>query len=78
MMDARKEGRTVKALLTGAMLCAAACALMGCAPQPLTKAEVDGKVVCNADYMSQVEQKARREGMHIQWVNCPQAVLRAG
>jgi hypothetical protein len=67
----------MKALLAGVLVVAAAGMMGGCAPQPLTKADVDGRVVCNADYMYAVEQKARREGMQLQWVNCPQAVLRA-
>lgn len=49
----------------------------GCAPAPLTKADVDGRIVCNVDLMDQVERAARREFKEVHWVNCPQAVLRA-
>ena len=51
--------------------------LAGCAPAPLTKADVDGRIVCNSDYMDQVERAARREAKQVVWVNCPHAVLRA-
>ena len=51
--------------------------LVGCAPQPLTKADVDGKVVCNADRMDQVERDARRNHAELHWINCPKATLRA-
>jgi hypothetical protein len=66
----------MKALIAG-MVIVAAGFMAGCAPQPLTKAEVDGRIVCNSDRMYAVEQQARRLGMQVQWVNCPQAVLRA-
>ena len=58
--------------ITGAVILTA-----GCAPEPLTKAEVDGRVVCNVDQMDQVERSARRENKEIHWLHCPQAVLRA-
>ena len=51
--------------------------LAGCAPQPLTRADVDGKIVCNADRMDQVERDARRINAQLHWVNCPTATLRA-
>jgi hypothetical protein len=51
--------------------------IAGCAPAPLTKADIDGKIVCHADQMDQVERAARRDHKTVQWVNCPQAVLRA-
>ena len=66
----------MKALMAG-MVIVAAGFLAGCAPQPLTKADVDGKIVCNSDRMYEVEQLARHEGIQVQWVNCPHAVLRA-
>ena len=66
----------MKALLASVIVVAVGF-MAGCAPQPLTRADVDGKIVCNADRMYQVEQQARREGAQIHWVNCPQAVLRA-
>jgi hypothetical protein len=51
--------------------------LAGCAPAPLTKADVDGRVICNADQMDQVERAARRDRKELHWVNCPQVTLRA-
>jgi hypothetical protein len=48
----------------------------GCAPVPLTKADVDGRIVCNQDAMDQVERLARRNTATVLWVNCPQATLR--
>jgi len=64
-------------LILAATLVAAGALLCGCAPQPLTKAEVDGLVVCNSDRMAEVEAKARREHVEVHWVNCPRATLRA-
>ena len=58
--------------LAGATLLAA-----GCAPAPLTRADVDGQVVCDVDRMDQVQRAARHEFKSVHWVNCPQAVLRA-
>jgi hypothetical protein len=56
----------------------AACllALTGCAPAPLTKADVDGRIVCNSDQMDQVERQARRTATQVLWVNCPVVTLR--
>ena len=66
----------MKTLLTVAGI--AGLALMaGCAPAPLTKTDVDGRIVCNVDQMDQVERAARREARQVVWVNCPQAILRA-
>ena len=66
----------MRALLT--VISIAGVALMaGCAPMPLTKADVDGRIVCNVDQMDQVERAARREAKQVVWVNCPQAILRA-
>jgi hypothetical protein len=48
----------------------------GCATAPLSKADVDGRVVCNVDRMDQVERAARRTFAEIHWVNCPRATLR--
>lgn len=50
--------------------------LFGCAPAPLTKADVDGRIVCNYDRMDQIERAARRENKEIHWVHCPPATLR--
>ena len=52
-------------------------ALTGCAPEPMTKADVDGRIVCNTDRMGEVERSARRENKEVHWLHCPQAVLRA-
>ncbi|MEP7062430.1 MAG: hypothetical protein ABI881_08525 [Betaproteobacteria bacterium] len=49
--------------------------LSGCAPAPLTRADVDGKLVCNTDYMDQVERNARNRMAEIHWVNCPMVKL---
>jgi hypothetical protein len=50
--------------------------LSGCAPVQYTKADIDGRIVCNVDVMDQVEQKARRNFTSVVWVNCPTATLR--
>ena len=65
----------MKALLSVAMA-TIACALAGCAPQPLTKADVDGKVVCNSDKMDQIERDALHRNAQLRWVHCPQVTLR--
>jgi hypothetical protein len=56
--------------------CLAACLLAACAPAPYTKADLDGRVVCNAESMDQVERQARRNFTSVYWYNCPRAVLR--
>ena len=53
-----------------------AAGLSACAPAPLTKADVDGRVVCNTDRMDRIEREARRENKDVRWVNCPLATLR--
>ncbi len=65
----------MKALLAIGIAASAVC-LAGCAAQPLTKADVDGLVVCNSDQMDQVERAARRSNIHVTWVRCPTATLR--
>ena len=50
--------------------------LAACAPVELTKADVDGKVVCNPDRMDAVARAARREGKAVIWLHCPQATFR--
>jgi hypothetical protein len=50
--------------------------LSGCAPLQYTKADIDGLIVCNADAMERVEQKARRNFAQVIWVHCPTATLR--
>ena len=47
-----------------------------CAPVEYTKADVDGRIVCNSDRMDQVERAARRENREVHWLNCPLATLR--
>jgi len=68
----------MKALFAIAMLVAAG-SLMGCATtqQPLTKADVDGRVICNYDRMDELDRKARMQGHQLIWMNCPRATLRA-
>ena len=68
----------MKALFAIAMLVAMG-GLMGCATtqQPLTKADVDGRVICNYDRMDEVERKARQQRIEVHWINCPRATLRA-
>lgn len=56
---------------------AGAISLAGCASQPLTRADLDGRIVCDQQRMDQVERAARRNGTQLQWVNCPTATLRA-
>jgi hypothetical protein len=74
MMQA-KGGRSMKTLLA-LVVAGAFIVLSGCAPAPLTKADIDGRVVCNFDRMDQVERQARREFKDVIWVRCPQATLR--
>lgn len=50
--------------------------LTGCAPQPLTRADVDGLIVCDQARMDQVERAAHRNGTELHWINCPTATLR--
>ena len=60
-----------------AALVVAGLAAAGCAPAPLTKADVDGRIACNADRMDEVERAARRENKEVHWLRCPPAILRA-
>lgn len=50
--------------------------LCGCASTQYTKADLDGREVCNTDRMDQVERAARREMKEIHWLHCPLATLR--
>lgn len=50
--------------------------LAGCAPAMYSKADLDGRIVCDADAMERIEQKARRTFGQVIWVNCPQGRLR--
>lgn len=60
-----------------AVAIAALVLLAGCAPYQYTKAEVDGRKVCDDDAVERIEQAARRNNVFLQWVNCPVATLRA-
>jgi hypothetical protein len=66
----------MKTITIALSIIAVAGAVAACAPVQLAKADVDGRVVCNADRMDQVERAARRENREVHWVNCPLATLR--
>jgi hypothetical protein len=72
---AAKGGRVMNTIMLLSIVAVAAGA-SACAPAPLTKADVDGRVVCNSDRMEQIERAARRENKDVHWVHCPQATLR--
>ena len=65
----------MKSTVALSIVAVAAC-VSGCAIPPLTKADVDGKVVCDGDRMAQIERAARRENKQLVWVHCPTATLR--
>ena len=50
--------------------------MTGCAPVTYTKANVDGRVVCNTDTMDDVERRAKKSFASVHWVNCPRMTLR--
>ncbi len=60
--------------ITAALIAAAL--LAACASQPLTAEDLDGRVVCDANRMAEVDSAARRQFMDLRWVNCPQATVR--
>ncbi|HEY6894964.1 MAG TPA: hypothetical protein VLG08_09435 [Casimicrobiaceae bacterium] len=62
--------------LLAASIVIASAAFGGCAPVAYTKADVDGRVVCNTERMDGIERAARREMKEIHWVHCPLATLR--
>jgi hypothetical protein len=65
-----KGGSAMKTLVLS--VCAVSVlVLAGCAPAPLTRADVDGKVVCNTEQMDQVERAARHQMADVRWYNCP-------
>jgi hypothetical protein len=69
-----KGGSAMKTLVLS--VCAVSVlVLAGCAPAPLTRADVEGKLVCNVDYMDQVERAARHSMAEVRWYNCPTARL---
>lgn len=57
-------------------LAAAAGVLSGCAPMQYTKADLDGRIVCDVEQMDRIERAARRENKEVHWVSCPLATLR--
>ena len=46
--------------------------LAGCAA-PYTRDQLEGRYVCNADYMDQVERSAHKHFAEVRWINCPTA-----
>jgi hypothetical protein len=48
--------------------------LSGCTPAPLTRADVEGRIVCNGEQMAEVEREALRRNAKLQWVRCPEKV----
>jgi hypothetical protein len=70
------ERRRVMNIRLALSIVTVAGSLAACAPAPLTKADVDGQIVCNADRMADVERAARREHKDVRWLHCPQATLR--
>ena len=47
--------------------------LSACASMQYTKADLDGRVVCDT---ARMERAARRENKEVHWVSCPLATLR--
>jgi hypothetical protein len=74
-MMASEGGGVMKAVIALPILVVAG-VLSACAPARYTKADLDGRVVCNTDRMDQIERAARRENKDVRWVNCPLATLR--
>jgi uncharacterized membrane protein len=66
----------MKTITLALSIIAVAAAVAACAPVQLAKADVDGRIVCNADRMDQVERAARRENREVHWIHCPLATLR--
>ena len=50
--------------------------LSACAPVQYTKADLDGRIVCDTDRMDRIDRAARREHKEVHWVSCPLATLR--
>ena len=69
------QGSVMRSLLALSIAFVAA-GVCGCAPVQYTKADLDGRVVCDVDKMDQIERAARREMKEIHWRNCPLATLR--
>lgn len=53
-----------------------AAVLPACAPLHYTKADLDGRIVCDTERMDRIEHAARRENKEVRWVSCPLATLR--
>jgi outer membrane protein assembly factor BamE (lipoprotein component of BamABCDE complex) len=66
----------MKTITLALSIIAVAAAVAACAPVQLAKADVDRRIVCNADRMDQVERAARRENREVHWIHCPLATLR--
>lgn len=64
----------MRTLVSSAVVLALA-GLAGCAA-PYTREQLDGRYVCNPDYMDQVERSAQRHFAEVRWVHCPTARLR--
>jgi len=50
--------------------------LSACGPVQYTKADLDGRIVCDTDRMDRIDSAARRENKEVHWVSCPLATLR--
>ena len=72
-MSVAPHSRGFARLLSGM---ASAVVLAGCAGAPPTRADLDGRVVCDAERMASVEARAQRDGVGLRWVNCPRVMLR--
>lgn len=51
---------------------AGAALIVGCGTAPVTEAQLDSYVVCDAEFVAKVENEARRHGTAIRWMRCPQ------
>ena len=54
----------------------AAGVLSACAPVQYTKADLDGRIVCDTARMDRIDRAARRENKEVHWVSCPLVTLR--
>ena len=65
----------MRAVIAMSILVAAG-VLPGCGSVHYTKADLDGRIVCDTDRMDRIERAARRENKEVHWVSCPLATLR--
>jgi len=72
-MSVAPRSRAVARVLSGM---ASVAVLAACAGAPPTRADLDGRVVCDAERMASVEARAQRDGVGLRWVNCPRVMLR--